>query len=203
MIGDPAVAKFLRRFAAVVLISAFAFHLLAFRVMPSNAPFTHQLTKKQERWVRQILAKLTLDEKIGQMMTVSTNAVFMNRESNEFKTLRRRLVDNKVGGVILFRSQVWATAMLTNHLQEMARVPLLVSSDLEMGPGMRLDDTTWWAPNMAVAAAGVHDSGAVVGRPAQRLAAVVGAAVPDRLSPGPARRPRADHLRILQHLGRG
>src|SRR5437667_326268 len=35
-----------------------------------------------------------------------------------------------------------------------AVLPLLVSADLEMGPGMRLDDTTWWPPNMAVAATG-------------------------------------------------
>jgi beta-N-acetylhexosaminidase len=116
--------------------------------------FDRELTKKEEKWVRRTLATLTLDEKIGQMMTVATNAVFMNRESDEYKQLRHHIVDNKVGGLILFRSQVWATAMLTNRLQEMAKVPLLVSADLEMGPGMRLDDTTWWAPNMAVAATG-------------------------------------------------
>ncbi len=121
---------------------------------PSYAPFDHKLTKKQEKWVRQTLAVLSLDEKIGQMITVNTNAVFMNRESDEFKQLRRRVVENKIGGLILSRSEVWASAILTNRLQEMSKVPLLVSADLEMGPGMRLDDTTWWAPNMAVAATG-------------------------------------------------
>ncbi len=113
------------------------------------------LTAKEEKWVRQTLASLSLDEKIGQMMAVGANAVFMNRDSEEFKQLLHEVVDNKVGSfIILSRSQVWATAMLTNRLQEMAKVPLLISADLEMGPGMRLDDTTWWAPNMAVAATG-------------------------------------------------
>jgi beta-N-acetylhexosaminidase len=116
--------------------------------------FDRALTKKEEQWVRKTLASLKLDEKIGQMFTVDTNAVFMNRESDEYKRLRHHIVDNKVGGVILFRSDVWASAMLTNRLQEMAKVPLLVSADLEMGMGMRLDDTPWWAPNMAVAATG-------------------------------------------------
>src|SRR5262249_55028709 len=78
----------------------------------------------------------------------------MNRESDEYRQLRHQIVDSKVGGLILSRSQVWAAALLTNRLQEAAKVPLLVSSDLEMGPGMRLDDTTWWPPNMAVAATG-------------------------------------------------
>jgi beta-N-acetylhexosaminidase len=44
--------------------------------------------------------------------------------------------------------------VITNRWQEMAKLPLLISADLEMGPGMRLDDTPWWAPNMAVAATG-------------------------------------------------
>jgi beta-N-acetylhexosaminidase len=118
------------------------------------APFDRQLTKRQERWVRQTLAALTLDEKIGQMMTVNTNAVFMNRESDEYKQLVHQILDNKIGGLTLSHSQVWASAMLTNRLQQTAKVPLLVSADLEMGPGMRLDDTTWWPPNMAVAATG-------------------------------------------------
>ena len=86
--------------------------------------------------------------------TVDTNAVFMNRESREFMRLRHHIVDNKVGGVILFRSQVWAAAALTNRLQEMAKVPLLISADLEMGMGMRFDNAEWWPPNMAVAAGG-------------------------------------------------
>jgi beta-N-acetylhexosaminidase len=149
----PSTRKF--RHPAVVgmlLITLFVLHGLALSGSQTYAPFAHKLTKKEDRWVRQTMAAFTLDEKIGQMMTVSTNAVFMNREGDEYRKLRHQIVDNKVGGVILFRSEVWATAILTNRLQEMAKVPLLVSSDLEMGPGMRLDDTTWWAPNMAVAA---------------------------------------------------
>src|SRR2546425_4579615 len=118
------------------------------------ARFDRQLTKREEKWVRQTLAALNLDEKIGQMMTVNTNAVFMNRESDEYKQLVHQILDNKIGGLILSRCQVWAAAMLTNRLQETAKVPLLVSADLEMGPGMRLDDTTWWPSNMAVAATG-------------------------------------------------
>jgi beta-N-acetylhexosaminidase len=145
------VAKIFRRSAAVcILFLAFTLLVPAY----TYAPFGHKLTKKEERWVQQTMASFSLDAKIGQMMTVSSNAVFMNRESGEYKQLRRQIVENKVGGVILFRSQVWAAAVLTNRLQEMSKVPLLVSSDLEMGPGMRLDDATWWAPNMAVGATG-------------------------------------------------
>src|SRR5262245_55647455 len=116
--------------------------------------FDRELSKKEQQWVKQTLAGLSLDQKIGQMIIVNTNAVFMNRESDEYKQLRHYVVDDNIGGFILSRSDVWATAMLTNRLQEMATVPLLISADLERGPGMRLDDTTWWASNMGVAATG-------------------------------------------------
>jgi len=139
---------------AFLLVCGLVSNPLAFTQKKTYARVGRELTKKEEKWVRQTLAALTLDEKIGQMITVGTNAVFMNRDSDEYRQLRRQIVSNKVGGLILSRSQVWAAAILTNRLQEMATVPLLVAADLEMGPGMRLDDTAWWAPNMAVAATG-------------------------------------------------
>jgi beta-N-acetylhexosaminidase len=119
-----------------------------------NLRFDRKLGKKEEEWVRKTLYSFTLDEKIGQMIIADANVVFWNREGADYKKLRHHIVDNKVGGVILFRSQVWPAAMVTNRWQEMAKTPLLIAADLEMGPGMRLDDTPWWAPNMAVAATG-------------------------------------------------
>src|SRR5262245_38712584 len=143
---------------AILLALAFAF---AFLLAPEastqtggNLPFDRKLSRKDEDWVRKTLKSLTLDEKIGQMIIADANIVFWNRESEEYRKLQHHIVDNKVGGVILYRSQVWPAAVMTNRWQETAKLPLLISADLEMGPGMRLDDTPWWAPNMAVAATG-------------------------------------------------
>jgi beta-N-acetylhexosaminidase len=141
-----------------VFVLLFAFALLftpgASTQTGGNLRFDRKLTKKEEDWVGKTLHSMTLDEKIGQMIVAEANVVFWNREGAEYRKLRHHIVDNKVGGVILFRSQVWPAAVVTNRWQEMAKVPLLISADLEMGPGMRLDDTPWWAPNMAVAATG-------------------------------------------------
>lgn len=117
-------------------------------------PFDRPLTKKEEKWVRDTLKRMPLDEKIGQMFLADAYITFWNRDSEPYKQLQHHIVDNKVGGVLIFRSEVWPTAILTNRWQELAKVPLLISADLEMGPGMRFDDTPWWAPNMAVAATG-------------------------------------------------
>lgn len=117
-------------------------------------PFDRAITKQEEKWVRTTLKNMTLDEKIGQMFLADAYITFWNRDHEAYKQLQHHITDNKVGGVLIFRSEVWPTAVLANRWQEMAKVPLLISSDLEMGPGMRFDDTPWWAPNMAVAATG-------------------------------------------------
>jgi len=82
------------------LVGAFGFAETA-----PYARFDRQLTKKEVEWVRQTLCKMTLDEKIGQMSTVDINVVFMNRESDEYKQIRDRILDNKPSGLILSRSQ--------------------------------------------------------------------------------------------------
>ena len=112
------------------------------------------LTRTERAWVKRTLARLTPEEKVGQMVLADANLVFWNRDGLDYQKMRHHLVDNKVGGVLLFRSEVWPSAILANRWQEMAKVPLLIASDLEMGLGMRFDDTPWWVPNMAVAATG-------------------------------------------------
>lgn len=97
---------------------------------------------------------LPLDEKIGQLFVVPARGIYMSEESKEFRTLRHHVVDNRVGGVILFRSNVYEAAVLVGKLQEIARVPLLVSADLEAGLGMRFDDVTYGPWAMAIAATG-------------------------------------------------
>jgi beta-N-acetylhexosaminidase len=145
----------LKVFALLLLLSlAILFAPGATTQTRRNLPFDRNLSEKDEEWVRKTLSSLTLAEKIGQMIIADANIVFWNRESEEYKKLQRQIVDNKVGGVIIYRSEVWSTAVMTNRWQEMAKLPLLIAADLEMGPGMRLDDTPWWAPNMAVAATG-------------------------------------------------
>ena len=52
------------------------------------------------------------------------------------------------------RSNVYETALLNQRLQRLAKIPLLVSADLEAGAGMRFDDVTMGPWAMAVGATG-------------------------------------------------
>lgn len=100
---------------------------------------------------------MSLDEKIGQLICVGINATFLNQDSAAFKDLRHQVKDNHVGGIILFRGPVYESVMLVNRMQSLARYPLLISSDLEAGAGMRFDDTVNMPWNMAVGATGNPD----------------------------------------------
>lgn len=98
--------------------------------------------------------KLTLDEKIGQLFVYPAWGTYMAEDSVGYRQLLRQVRENKVGGITWFVSDVYETAFLTRKLQAEANVPLLVSSDLEAGIGMRFNGTTKWPWPMAVAATG-------------------------------------------------
>ncbi len=97
---------------------------------------------------------LSLDERIGQLFVPEGYGVFRNETSPLYQRLERFVREQHVGGIIWFASNVLETAMLNRRLQAAARVPLLISADLEAGMGMRFADTTYWPPAMAVAATG-------------------------------------------------
>ena len=120
------------------------------------------------------LADLTLDEKVGQMFVAAGHAVFTNETGWRYRDLSHHVRDNKVGGVIWFVSNVHDTAFLTRKLQAEAKIPLLVSADLEAGIGMRFLDTTFWPTAMAVAATGDPRFAAELGRITAREAKVLG-----------------------------
>ena len=106
------------------------------------------------KWANEELRHMSLDEKIGQLISVGLNATFLNQDSDAYRTLKHYIEDDKVGGLILFRGPVYESVMLTNRMQQLAKYPLLISADLEAGTGMRFDDTVNFPWNMAVAATG-------------------------------------------------
>ncbi len=100
-------------------------------------------------------AALSLDEKIGQLFVVVARGGFFNEDSAEFRSLMHQVRDNHVGGIHWASgSEVFETAFLTQRLLRVAKIPLLFSADLEAGPGMRLNDTTYWPWPMSVGATG-------------------------------------------------
>src|SRR5688572_5843265 len=117
---------------------------------------------------------LTLDEKVGQLFSYAAHGVYMNEQSPGYRQLVHQVRDNKVGGVIWFVSNVYETSWLTQQLQREARIPLLISADIEAGIGMRFTDTTYWPPAMAVAATGDPSLAERAGRIAAKESRMLG-----------------------------
>jgi len=136
-------------------------------------PYSRQPSGEALQWADKQLRQMSLDEKIGQLIAVGINATFLNQDSEAFKALRHQILDNHVGGIVLFRGPVYESVMLVNRMQELAKYPLLVSADLEAGSGMRFDDTVNFPWNMAIAATGNPDlarrSGEITGREARAM----------------------------------
>jgi len=107
----------------------------------SVKPYSRKPSKEALKWADKELRRMSLDEKIGQLISVGINATFLNQDSEAFKALRHQVVDNHVGGIILFRGPVYESVVIVNRMQTLAKYPLLISADLEAGSGMRFDDT--------------------------------------------------------------
>jgi beta-glucosidase-like glycosyl hydrolase len=117
--------------------------------------------------------KMSVDEKIGQLIHVGINAKFANQDSAFFQDLKRQVVDNKIGGILFFGAPLYETIHLGNRMQEHAKIPLLMSLDAETGIGQRFEDTTNFPWAMALAATGdpelARRMGVVAGREARAI----------------------------------
>jgi beta-N-acetylhexosaminidase len=120
-------------------------------------PFPSQPSREALKWADKELRRMSIEEKIGQLISVGVNATFLNRDSEAFHTLKRQVEENHIGGIILFRGPVYESVVLMNRMQQLAKYPLLISADLEAGAGMRFDDTVNFPWNMAVGATGNPD----------------------------------------------
>jgi beta-N-acetylhexosaminidase len=94
---------------------------------------TAPLTAAQRRWVDRTLESLTLRERVGQMVAVWTLGDYTSAGDSMYSQLVRWVEQDKVGGVTMSLGTPIEVAAKLNELQRRAKVPLLVSSDLEPG----------------------------------------------------------------------
>src|SRR5215475_691628 len=122
-----------------------------------------KLTPASQQWVDATVRKMSVDEKIGQLLFTTYHGTFTSTDSAAYQQMLHSVNDLHVGGFIIVtrigplgieKSQAYPTATLNNELQAKAKVPLLVGADFERGSAMRLDEGTSFPTNMALAAAG-------------------------------------------------
>jgi beta-N-acetylhexosaminidase len=131
----------------------------------SAAP-TGRLTffPSESRWVEKTLSRMTVEDKVGQLIGLRSSGRFFNREDASWLSLQDYIVRRHVGSLILFGGNVYETAILTNALQSLTEVPLLIASDFERGAGSQVEGATSFPPLMALGAIGSEETAYAMGR---------------------------------------
>ncbi len=108
----------------------------------------------QQSWAERTLQKLTLREKIGQMMLYGMHMKFMNDEDSRLKEIKKYIETDGVGGIHLWSGEVGMSLTMLNELQNLSKVPIIVDADIEHGLNQRFTSGTDLPPFMAIAATG-------------------------------------------------
>src|SRR5467141_343360 len=114
-------------------------------------------------WVEATLRKMSVDEKIGQLLFATYHGSLTATDTAAYQQIMHDVTDLHVGGFInithgsplgIVKSQAYPTAILNNQLQAKSKLPLLIGADFERGTAMRLDEGTSFPTAMALAAGG-------------------------------------------------
>jgi beta-N-acetylhexosaminidase len=95
------------------------------------------------------MANLTVEEKIGQLFMVAGFSATEKMNYGELITLAGKY---HVGGVIFLKGQPYKQVQITNELQRIAKVPLMIAMDAEWGLAMRLDSSINYGYQMSAGA---------------------------------------------------
>jgi beta-N-acetylhexosaminidase len=145
---------------------------LVLTVPAAQTPLPETLDKTAARWVDEIFKKMSLDDKVGQLVVSSISSTYLSSDTETFDTLSRKVRELRVGGFHVFGGaepipnvllnnnygsvilgQPLEAASLLNRLQALSAIPLLNTADFEAGAGFRIQGATVFPRAMAVGAA--------------------------------------------------
>jgi beta-N-acetylhexosaminidase len=143
----------------------------------------HQASSEASKWAEATLRKMSVDEKIGQLLFTTYHGSFTPTDAAAYAQMMHDVNDLHCGGFInitqasplgIVKSQAYPTAVLTNQLQAKSKLPLLIGADFERGTAMRLDEGTSFPTAMALAAAGNTQDAYTMGKVTALEARAVG-----------------------------
>ncbi|HZD93315.1 MAG TPA: glycoside hydrolase family 3 N-terminal domain-containing protein, partial [Candidatus Sulfotelmatobacter sp.] len=121
-----------------------------------------ELTQEGRRWVEQTLKKLSLEEKVGQMLSIRYFTDFQNFASDGYLQFRDQMQKYHVGSVVLtvhvegptlLKNPPLEVAAVANQLQRDSKLPLLIAADFERGLASRISSVPEFPDAMAFGAA--------------------------------------------------
>ena len=117
--------------------------------------------------------KMTLEEKIGQMIMIRVSGKFYNNPGYKYDNIKDLIENFKVGGLIMYHADIHGAFHNINLFQNWSDIPLIIGSDYERGLGQWMDGGTLFPSNMAVSSTGkplnAYIQGEVIAREAKSL----------------------------------
>jgi beta-N-acetylhexosaminidase len=104
---------------------------------PASGPAA--VVADQAQWVEQTLARLTLRQKAAQLVIPRIGGGFLPADGDAWQRVRGWVEREGIGGLIATIGPPMEQAVKFNTLQELADIPLLITADMEHGPGQLLN----------------------------------------------------------------
>ncbi len=118
------------------------------------APVTTPSTRPPPlTWAQRTLARMTLREKVGQLMMPFVLGNFAPEGSETHDRIVNVIEQESVGGLIMSVGSPSEVAVKLNDLQQHSKYPLLIAADLETGAGFRFRGAVHIPTNIALGGA--------------------------------------------------
>ncbi len=122
-----------------LIIVSFSLSILLFSCVSATGrkPSPAKLSQ-QEAFVNNKLNSMSIEEKIGQLIIIGSDA---NSKNSNIKDITKSIDSLKIGGVCFFKGTSNDLIDLNKKYNSIAKTPLLISIDGEWGLAMRLTDS--------------------------------------------------------------
>ena len=143
-----------KRLMCAVLVIGITVFLTAFTGCKEAPP--SGLSAEQQQWVEETLENMTVEQKVGQLLAPAIAPPGSDTDQVPLTQVKEWIDKYHIGHVYLASSRMdpVRTAGFINNAQSASRIPLLIHSDLEPGPGGRFDGGTILPPLMGIARTG-------------------------------------------------
>ena len=120
-----------------------------FQINAQIDPFKTKDSVAQIKWVDSIMAKMNVDQKIGQLFMV---AAFSNKDKKHTDFIENLITKHHLGNLVFMQGTSEGHARLINKYQSISEFPMLIAIDGEWGLNMRIKNTINYPYNMALGA---------------------------------------------------
>ncbi|MGS0748234.1 glycoside hydrolase family 3 protein [Halpernia sp. GG3] len=120
-------------FVAILVISFSFSEYCKAQFLPKNITNSEKILA--QKWVDSTYNNLNQNEKLGQLFII---ALYTNKDDAHVDFVRKLVLNEKIGGLILMQDDAAKEINLVNEFQQKSKVPLMIGMDAEWGLFQRI-----------------------------------------------------------------